>query len=40
VGGFVALSLELRLESQRKAGDGLWELGLVTGKTRSQMREI
>lgn len=33
----VAGSLGLRPESQRKAGDGLWELGLVTGKKRSQM---
>lgn len=37
VGEFVAHSLGLRPESQRKAGDGLWELGLVTGKKRSQM---
>ncbi|MGA9070668.1 MAG: hypothetical protein WB424_10465 [Terracidiphilus sp.] len=37
VAGFVAQSLGLRPESQRKAGDGLWELGLVTGKKRSQM---
>jgi hypothetical protein len=27
----------MRPESQRKAGEGLWELGLVTGKKRSQM---
>lgn len=37
VGGFVALSLGLRSKSQRKAGDGLWELGLAMGKKRSQM---
>ena len=37
VGAFVAQSLGLRPESQRKAGYGLWELGLVTGKKRSQM---
>lgn len=37
VGGFVAQSLGLRSESQRKAGAGLWELGLMTGKKRSQM---
>lgn len=37
VGGFVAQSLGLRPESQRRAADGLWELGLVTGKKRSQM---
>jgi hypothetical protein len=36
VAGFVAQSLGLRPESQRMAGDGLWELGLVTGKKRSQ----
>jgi hypothetical protein len=37
VGGFVARSLGARPESQRRAGDGLWELGLATGKRRSQM---
>jgi hypothetical protein len=37
VGSFVAHSLGLRLESQRKTGTGLWALGLVTGKRRSQM---
>jgi hypothetical protein len=37
VGGFIAHGLGLRPESQRKAGAGLWELGLVTGKKRSQM---
>jgi hypothetical protein len=37
VGLFVVHSLGLRPESQRKAADGLWELGLVTGKRRSQM---
>lgn len=37
VGAFAAQSLELRPESQRKAGNGLWELGLMTGKKRSQM---
>jgi len=37
VAALVAGSLGLRAESQRKTGDGLWELGLVTGKKRSQM---
>jgi hypothetical protein len=37
VGRFVARSLGMRSESQRKARDGLWELGLATGKKRSQM---
>lgn len=37
VGGFVAQSLGLRPESQRKTDAGLWELGLVTGRKRSQM---
>jgi len=37
VGAFVAQSLGLRSESQRKMDSGLWELGLVTGKKRSQM---
>jgi hypothetical protein len=37
VGAFVAQSLGLRPGSQRKAGAGLWELGLVMGKRRSQM---
>lgn len=37
VGRFAAESLGLRAESQRKAGNSLWELGLVTGKKRSQM---
>jgi len=37
VGAFVAQSLGLRTESQRKAGDGVWELGLVVSKKRSQM---
>ena len=37
VGRFVAQSLGLRSESQRKAGDGLWELGLMKGKKRRQM---
>lgn len=36
VGAFVAHGLGMRPESQRKAGDGLWELGLATGKRRSQ----
>lgn len=36
VGAFAAHSLGLRPESQRKVGAGLWELGLVTGKKRSQ----
>jgi hypothetical protein len=37
VAKFVALSLGLRPESQRKAGNGLWGLGLVAGKRRSQI---
>jgi hypothetical protein len=37
VGAFVAQSLGLRPGSQRKAGAGLWELGLVMGKRRNQM---
>ena len=37
VAGFVARGLGLRPESQRKAGEGRCELGLVTGKKRSQM---
>ena len=37
VGAFVAQSLGLRADSQRKTDAGLWELGLVTGKKRSQM---
>jgi hypothetical protein len=37
VGAFVARSLGLRPDSQRKKGAGLWELGLVAGKKRSQM---
>ncbi len=37
VGRFVGQSLGLRHEGQRKVGDGLWELGLVTGRKRSQM---
>lgn len=37
VGAFTALSLGLRSESHRKAAAGLWELGLVAGKRRSQM---
>jgi hypothetical protein len=37
VGAFAAQSLGLRPESHRKTGNGLWELGLVTGKKRSQM---
>jgi hypothetical protein len=37
VGAFVAQSLGLRSRNQRKTGTGLWELGLVTGKKRSQM---
>jgi len=37
MGAFITRSLGLRPESQRKAGAGLWELGLVTGKKRSQM---
>jgi len=37
VGAFVAQSLGLRADSQRKADAGLWELGLLRGKKRSQM---
>ncbi|MFZ0663550.1 MAG: hypothetical protein WAM66_12710 [Acidobacteriaceae bacterium] len=37
VGAFVAQSLGLRSESQRKADTGLWELGLVMGKKLRQM---
>ena len=37
VGAFVAQSLGLRSGNQRKTGAGLWELGFVTGKKRSQM---
>jgi len=37
VGTFVAQSLGLRPESQRKTDAGRWELGLATGKKRSQM---
>ncbi len=37
VGAFVAQSLGVRGGNQRRADGGLWELGLVTGKKRSQM---
>jgi hypothetical protein len=37
VGGFVARSLGLRPESQRKADAGLWELGLAKGKRCDRM---
>lgn len=37
VGAFIARSLGMRPESQRNAGDGLWELGIGVGKKRSQM---
>lgn len=37
VGRFVAQCLGLRPESQRKTEAGLWELGPVMGKKRSQM---
>ena len=37
VAELVSRNLGLRSESQRKAGEGLWELGLVTGRKRSQM---
>ena len=37
VGAFVAQSLGIRSDNQRKADAGLWELGLVRGKRRSQM---
>ena len=36
VGAFVAQSLGLRSGNQRKTDAGLWELGFVTGKKRSQ----
>lgn len=36
VGAFVAQSLGLRTGGQRKTESGLWELGLVAGKKRSQ----
>ena len=37
VGAFIVQNLGLRPESQRKTGAGLWELGLVSGKKRTQM---
>ena len=37
VGVFVAQSLGIRAEGLRKIRDGLWEIGLVKGKKRSQM---
>lgn len=37
VGVFVAQCLGLRADRQRKPDSGLWELGLVRGKKRSQM---
>jgi len=37
VGAFVSMSLGLRADNQRKADAGVWELGLVTGKKRSQI---
>jgi hypothetical protein len=37
VGAFVAQSLGLRSGSQRRVDAGLWEVGLVTGRKRSQM---
>lgn len=37
VGAFVARSLGLRVQSQRKTDAGLWELGVVTGRKRNQM---
>ena len=37
VGAFVAQSLGLRSGNRRKMDAGLWELGLATGKKRSQM---
>ena len=37
VGAFVAQSLGLRADNQRKSDAGLWELGLLRGKKRSQM---
>jgi hypothetical protein len=40
VGAFVAQTLGLRPESRRKTDAGLVELGLVTGKKRSQMLSL
>ena len=37
VGAFVAQNVGLRIEHRRKTDAGLWELGVATGKTRSQM---
>lgn len=37
VGAFVAQCLGLRADNQRKSDAGPWELGLVTGKKRSQV---
>lgn len=37
LGPFVSKSLGLRADSQRKTDAGLWELGLVASKKRSQM---
>ena len=37
VSAFVAQSLGLRPTTQRKTTDGLWELGILTGRKRSQM---
>jgi hypothetical protein len=34
---FIAQSLGIRAEGQRKIRDGLWEIGLVRGKKSSQM---
>ena len=35
--GFVAASLELRRSDKKTVSDGLWEIGIATGKKRSQM---
>jgi hypothetical protein len=37
VGVFVAQSLGIRAEGLRKIWDGLWQIGLIRGKKRSQM---
>jgi hypothetical protein len=37
VGRFVVQSLGLRADNRQKSDAGLWELGLVTGKKRSEM---
>jgi hypothetical protein len=37
LGVFVAQSLGIRAEGLRKIRDGLWQIGLISGKKRSQM---